>query len=168
MKWSTLIGIGIWIVIFLIWYCRTYPEKLRRLLPLGRLAFRWPSRRKGPVSLHKADKVPDGAYRKKVELIESIGSKDRFGSSDAATMVKAVHDLMHIEPATGQIWEAFALDALESATIVCDECRVAVRKTVKKTGVRIDCERCGKWLALKNSKVTVIDPSRPGLEEWEK
>jgi hypothetical protein len=168
MKWSTLVGVGIWVVIFFVWYFRTYPEKLRGLIPSGKLAFRWPSRKKPGVSLHKTDKSADRDYRKKVELIESIGSQERFGSSDAATMVKAVHELLHIEPATGQIWEAYALDALESATIVCDDCRVPVRKTVKKTGVRIDCGRCGKWLALKNSKVTVIDPSRPDLEEWEK
>jgi hypothetical protein len=90
-----------------------------------------------------------------------------MGSSDAAAMVLAVKDLMEIEPASGQIWEALALDALESAEIVCDDCRIPVERIVKRTGVKIKCGKCRKWIALKNSKVTVIDPKRPDLEEWE-
>ena len=84
-------------------------------------------------------------------------------ASDAASLVEAVRLLTEIEPASGQIWEAYALDSLESAEIICDQCRIKVDKTVKKTGVRIQCTKCGKWLGLKNSKVTVIDPSRPDL-----
>jgi Zn finger protein HypA/HybF involved in hydrogenase expression len=83
-------------------------------------------------------------------------------------MVDAVKQLMEKEPASGQIWEAYALDSLETAEIACDDCRIPVEKTVRKTGVRIQCKKCGKWLALKNSKVTIINPSRAELEEWEK
>jgi len=79
-----------------------------------------------------------------------------------------VKKLNEIEPPSGQIWEAYALDSLETANITCDECRVKVKKTVKKTGVKIQCPKCLKWLALKNSKVTIIDPSRTDLEDWEK
>ena len=93
---------------------------------------------------------------------------DSFGSADAAGMVEAVKRLMEIEPSSGQIWEAYALDSLESAQISCDDCRVPVEKTVKKTGIKFQCGKCGKWLALRNSKVTIIDPSRAGLEDWEK
>jgi Zn finger protein HypA/HybF involved in hydrogenase expression len=83
-------------------------------------------------------------------------------------MVHAVQKLNEIEPPSGQIWEAYALDSLETAKITCDDCRVPVAKTVKKTGVKIQCPKCLKWLALKNSKVTIIDPSRTDLEDWEK
>lgn len=83
-------------------------------------------------------------------------------------MVQAVTKLLEIEPSSGQIWEAYALDSLESAEIICDDCKIPVDKIIKKTGIRIQCEKCGKWLALKNSKVTIIDPNRPDLEEWEK
>jgi hypothetical protein len=82
--------------------------------------------------------------------------------------VQAVKRIMEIEPSSGQIWEAFALDSLETAQITCDDCRIPVDKIVKKTGVRIQCAKCGKWLVLKNSKVTIIDPNRPDLEDWEK
>ena len=109
-----------------------------------------------------------GDYKSLVEQVEFICSKERFSSSDAAAMVEAVKHLMELEPGSGQIWEAYALDSLESATITCDECKIPVEKTVKKTGVKISCKKCGRWLALKNSKVTVLDPSRADIEDWEK
>jgi len=65
------------------------------------------------------------------------------------------------------LWEALALDSLENAQIICDDCRIPVEKVVRKTGVKIQCSNCKKWLALKNSKVTVIDPRRSGSEDWE-
>ncbi len=109
-----------------------------------------------------------GDYKSLVEQVEFICSKERFSSSDAAAMVEAVKHLMELEPGSGQIWEAYALDSLESATITCDDCKIPVEKTVKKTGVKISCKKCGRWLALKNSKVTVLDPSRADIEDWEK
>jgi hypothetical protein len=164
---ETLIGIGIWVVIFLIWYCKTYPERFKGLFPSRGLSFKWPRRRKTPAARVKPAPEEPKDYRSLVETVETICARDRIGSSDAATMVQAAKKLMEIEPASGQIWEAYALDSLESALITCDDCRVSVEKTVKKTGVRIHCPKCGKWLALKNSKVTVIDPNRPDLEDWE-
>jgi hypothetical protein len=167
-KMEILIGITIWVIIFIIWYCRTYPEKVRNILPvrgfdLGKL-------RKPKVPNPKITPIRRsvGDFKSLVETVESICAKDSFGSSDAATMVEAVKRLNTIEPSSGQIWEAYALDSLESAAITCDDCHIPVEKTIKKTGVRIQCRGCGKWLALKNSKVTVIDPSRPDLEDWEK
>jgi hypothetical protein len=163
-----LIGIAIWVIIFVVWYWRTYPEKVKSILPIHLMDFG--SLRKPRVNpaktapSHRATKD----FKPLVETVESICARDSFGSSDAATMVAAVKRIMEIEPSSGQIWEAYALDSLEGAKITCDECHIPVEKTIKKTGVRIHCSQCGKWLALKNSKVTVIDPSRPDLEDWEK
>jgi hypothetical protein len=164
---ETLIGIGIWVVIFLVWYYRTYPDKFRGLTPFRGFTLRWDRWTKAGTARLKSPIIPGKDYRSLVETVESICARDKIGSSDAATMVQAAKRIMEIEPASGQIWEAYALDSLESARITCDDCRVPVEKTVKKTGVRIQCPRCGKWLALKNSKVTVIDPNRPDLEDWE-
>ena len=164
---EVIIGVGIWVVIFVVWYIKTYPEKFKGVAPILSVMPTW--RRKSKTA--KARPAPDPGlekdYRGLVETVESICARDRIGSSDAASMVQAAQRLMEIEPSSGQIWEAYALDSLESALITCDDCRVPVEKTVKKTGVRIACPRCGKWLALKNSKVTVIDPTRPDLEDWE-
>ena len=162
-----LIGIGIWVIIFVIWYVRTYPEKFKGLIPSAGIKIPWP-RRKKPVPRHPSGAKAAGDFRALVETIESICALDKFGSSDAATMVAAVKKLLEVEPSSGQIWEAYALDSLEGAQIVCDDCRIPVKKTIKKTGVRIYCTQCGKWLALKNSKVMIIDPNRPDLEDWEK
>jgi len=163
-----LIGITVWVIIFLVWYWRTYPEKVRSILPIHLMNFR--NLRKPRVVSPKATPSPRPAkeFKSLVETVESICAGDRFGSSDAATMVAAVKRIMEIEPSSGQVWEAYALDSLESAAITCDDCHIPVEKTIKKTGVRLHCSKCGKWLALKNSKVTVIDPSRPDLEDWEK
>jgi hypothetical protein len=163
---ETLIGIAIWMIIFIVWCARTYPEKFKGLNPLAGLQIRWPRKktvsRQGPLVSASSD------FKSLVQTVESICALDKFGSSDAATLVEAIKKLMELEPSSGQIWEAYALDSLESAEITCDECGILVKKTVKKTGVRISCSKCEKWLALKNSKVTVIDPSRRDLEDWEK
>lgn len=165
---ETLIGIGIWVIIFVVWYVRNYPEKFRGLGQLRRSKVALP-RRKKVVPMNRPPRPrarPD--FKTLVEKVESLSARDRMSASDAAAMVAAVRDLMEIEPASGQIWEAFALDSLETAQIICDDCRIPVEKIVKKTGVKIECKRCRKWLALKNSKVTIIDPNRANLEDWEK
>lgn len=163
-----LIGIGIWVIIFLVWYVRTYPEKVRSMLPTLGSGIRAPWRKRTVRPVPTAVPASTKDFKSLVETVEHICAKDRFAASDAATMVQAVKRLLEIEPSSGQIWEAYALDSLESAEIICDDCRIPVDKIIKKTGVRLQCEKCGKWLALKNSKVTVIDPNRPDLEEWEK
>ena len=168
---ETAIGIGIWVTIFLVWYLRNYPERLQRINPLRGVKVKWPrmpkkrNNRKHKRTF-KATSPKD--YKRLVEIVETISSRDAFLASDAAAMVEAVHTISEIEPATGQIWEAFSLNALEDAEITCDDCRIPVQKTIKKTGVKIECPSCGKWLALRNSKVTIIDPHRSDLEEWEK
>ncbi len=161
------IGLGIWILIFIVWLVRTYPARTKQVLGFNNInvpKFKWPKRKNKP---DRSTKVKQTNYKDLVHKVESIGAKDRFNASDAATLVEAVIKLNEIEPASGQIWEAYALDTLERASIVCDDCGTEVEKIVRKTGVRIQCSRCGKWLALRNSKVTVIDPNRPDLEEWE-
>ncbi len=164
---ETIIGIAIWIAIFLIWYYRTYPEKFKEWIPIHRLKIQWPRSRK-VMSAKRASTSGYRDFKTLVETIERICNRDHFGSSDAALMVQAVKQLMEVEPGSAQIWEAYALDSLETAVISCDDCRTPVEKTIKKTGVKISCPKCGKWLALKNSKVTVLDPNRPDLEEWER
>ena len=167
MKLETLIGIGIWVGIFLVWYVRNYPDKFKTWIPVYGTVIGWFRRkRKSPPRPRPAASFGRD-YKTLVETVESIAARDRMGSSDAASMVHAVKDLLEIEPATGQIWEAYALDSLETAVITCDDCRVPVEKTVKKTGIRIRCPKCEKWLVLKNSKVTVINPNRPDIEDWE-
>lgn len=163
---ETLIGIGIWLIIFVVWYARTYPDKFQGIVPRFNLGLRRP--RKARVVPPAPSYGGSSNYKGLVEAIESTCALDKFQASDAASMVEAVKQLMDVEPASGQIWEAYALDSLESAEIVCDECRIPVDKTVKKTGVKIHCRKCGKWLALKNSKVTILDPSRADLEDWER
>jgi hypothetical protein len=165
---ETFIGIAIWVAIFLIWYIRTYPEKVKGLVPLHGIRLKWPARKRRSASVARKASSAYGDYKSLVEQVEVICSKEQFSSSDAAAMVEAVKHLMELEPGSGQIWEAYALDSLETATIKCDDCKIPVEKTVKKTGVKIYCKKCGKWLALKNSKVTVLDPSRPDVEDWEK
>lgn len=165
---ETLIGIGIWVIIFIVWYVRNYPEKFRGLDQLRKLKIAFP-RKKKVVSMNRAPRPrsrPD--FKTLVEKVETLSARDRMTASDAAAMVAAVRDLIEIEPASGQIWEAFALDSLESSEIICDDCRRPVEKIVKKTGVKIECRKCHKWLALKNSKVTIIDPNRANLEDWER
>jgi len=163
-----LIGIGIWVAIFLVWYYRNYPDKAKSILNIQGLSVKWPRKRKVAAQRSRATARSQQDFKSLVETIESICARDSFGSADAATMVQAVQKLNEIEPPSGQIWEAYALDSLETAKITCDDCRVPVEKTIKKTGVKIRCPKCLKWLALKNSKVTIIDPSRADLEDWEK
>ncbi len=165
---ETVIGIGIWVIIFLVWYVRTYPEKVKSMLPARGFNIRWPRRKRTVRTVPTASSGSVKDFKSLVETVEHVCALDSFSASDAATMVQAVTRLLEIEPSSGQIWEAYALDSLESAEIICDECKIPVDKIIKKTGVRIQCEKCGKWLALKNSKVTIIDPNRPDLEEWEK
>lgn len=166
---DVIIGIAIWVIIFLVWYVRTYPDKFKSL---AHYRFKWPgSRPQQRPSTNRKPKFSTHSrknFNSLVELVEKTCAKDRFLASDAASMVEAVKQLMEMEPASGQIWEAYALDSMETAEIVCDDCRILVAKTVKKTGVKIFCKKCGKWLALKNSKVTLIDPSRADREDWEK
>jgi hypothetical protein len=165
---GVFIGIGIWVVIFLVWYWKTYPDRVRKLVRMDRLKFKWPRpKRKVRPTPQKPKVSRPKDFKDLVHTVESICAKDRFYASDAATLVEAVMELMEIESASGQIWEAYALDTLERADIICDECGVEVEKTVRKTGVRIQCKKCEKWLALRNSKVTVIDPNRQDLEDWE-
>jgi hypothetical protein len=165
---ETAIGIAVWVVIFVIWYVKTYPEKFRGFNLLRKLKLNLPQRKRRvpPVSVAIKPKSRRD-FKALVETVEAISARDRISASDAATMVEAVKDLLEIEPASGQLWEALALDSLETAEIICDDCRIPVDKFVKKTGVKIQCGKCMKWLALKNSKVTVIDPKRAGLEDWE-
>ena len=164
---ETLIGIAIWVVIFIVWYVRSYPQRFPILQRLRGLKIRWPQKKKAVRPIRESKSQPRGDFKSLAETVESISARDRMGSSDAATMVWAVRQLMEIEPASAQMWEALALDALETAEIVCDECHIPVERVVKKTGVKIKCSKCQKWIALRNSKVTVIDPKRPDLEEWE-
>jgi hypothetical protein len=164
-----IIGVGIWVLIFVVWYVRTYPEKLKGLrskfsAPRKPPQMKSSREKRGPFRPNAQSK----RYKALVETIEKTCAKERFSASDAAAMVEAVKQLMEIEPASGQIWEAYALDSLETAEIICDDCRIPVIKLVKKTGVRIQCRKCKKWLALKNSKVTILDPSRSDVEDWEK
>jgi hypothetical protein len=165
--YSILLGILIWGIVYVVWYWKTYPDRLKIKFPAPRIGKRWSFKRRKP-----APRRPTVAYsndfKSLVETVETICARDSFGSTDAATMVQAVKKLMEIEPASGQIWEAYALDSLETARISCDHCDAPVEKTIKKTGIKIACKKCGKWLALKNSKVTIIDPNRLGLEDWEK
>ncbi len=164
---ETLIGVAIWVVIFIVWYVRSYPQHFSVLQRLRGVKIRWPERKKAARPI-RAPKSPARAdFKSLAETVESISARDRMGSSDAAAMVWAVRHLMEIEPASAQMWEALALDSLETAEIVCDECHIPVERVVKKTGVKIKCSKCQKWIALKNSKVTVIDPKRPDLDEWE-
>ena len=163
-----MIGITIWVIIFLVWYMKTYPDKFKGIIPTHRLKFKWPVIRRGAPSIRRPSSAHQADFKSLVETIESVCARDRFGSSDAAAMVESVKKLMEIEPSSGQIWEAYALDSLESAEIVCDDCGLRVDKTIKKTGIKIQCKKCEKWLALKNSKVMIIDPSRRDLEDWEK
>jgi len=161
------IGVAIWVTIFIVWYVKTYPEKFRGLNVTGKIKGSRLRKKKAvrPVTRLRPRSGKD--FRTLVEIVESISSQDTMGSSDCAAMVEAIKDAMQIEAASGQLWEALALDAMETAEIICDECGIPVKKTVKKTGVKIECPKCGKWLALKNSKVTIIDPKRGDLEEWE-
>jgi Zn finger protein HypA/HybF involved in hydrogenase expression len=162
-----IIGIGIWVAIFVVWYVRTYPERVRFAQYVRALSWK---RRKKSAPKRRAAAGPASSradFKGLAETVETIGAMDSMRASDAATMVEALNRLMEIEPASAQLWEAMALDTLETALIKCDDCKVPVEKTVKKTGVKIVCPRCEKWLALKNSKVTVIDPARPGIEDWE-
>ncbi len=164
---ETLIGVGIWICIFVVWYVRHYPQRFSVLQRLREVKIRWPEKKRAIHPAHEPKARSRGDFKALAETVESISSRDRMGSSDAAAMVLAVRGLMEIEPASAQMWEALALDALETAEIVCDQCHIPVERTVKKTGVKIKCSKCLKWIALKNSKVTIIDPKRPDLEEWE-
>jgi hypothetical protein len=165
---ETLIGIIIWVIIFVVWYCKTYPEKLKTFARFHAIDIKW-SRKKPHAHVRQTTGTRSPRdFKKLVETIESTCALDSFGSSDAAGMVEAVKQVIEMEPSSGQIWEAYALDSLENAQITCDDCHIPVEKIVKKTGVKIQCRKCGKWLALRNSKVTIIDPSRAGLEDWEK
>ncbi len=163
---ETLIGIGIWVLIFVVWYVRNYPERFRKLFPAGKPKIRWPSRKK-PAGRTIRRTFSGTDFKSLVETVEIICAKEKYSASDAATMVDAVKRLLTIEPPSGQVWEAYALDSLETAEIVCDDCGIAVQKMVRKTGVKIRCPQCNKWLALKNSKVTVIDPNRSDRDDWE-
>lgn len=102
-------------------------------------------------------------YKGLVEIVENICARDRFGSSDAASMVLAVKKLLAIEKSSGQIWEAYALDALETAEIWCDDCKRQVKKVISKSGMRIECPHCDQWLELKNSKVAILDLPRKNV-----
>lgn len=161
-----VIGILIWLGIFLTWYVKNYPEKFGKGF-VGAIAKYWPKRKVSPSS-SGIDASRNDQFGTLVKSVEKLCSKDSMGSSDAALLVESINKLMKIEQASGQIWEAYALDCLETATIACDDCLAPVEKTVKKTGIKIQCKGCGKWLALRNSKVTVIDQSRADLEHWEK
>lgn len=164
---EVVIGVGIWVIIFLVWYVRTYPDKLPRLSFFRGFKFRLPRVKRSTPKPSAPPPPQRRDFKSLVEAIETISSRDRMTASDAATMVEAVKHLLEIEPASGQLWEALALDSLETAEIICDDCQIPVDKFVKKTGVKIQCGKCLKWLALRNSKVTVIDPKRAGLEDWE-
>jgi hypothetical protein len=161
-----VIGILIWLGIFLTWYVKNYPDKFSKGF-VGVIAKYRPKRKVSPSS-SGIDASRNDQFGTLVKSVEKLCSKDSMGSSDAALLVESINKLMKIEQASGQIWEAYALDCLETATIACDDCLAPVEKTVKKTGIKIQCKRCGKWLALRNSKVTVIDQSRADLEHWEK
>ncbi len=164
-----IIGVGIWVLIFVVWYLRTYPEKLKGLRSKIYAAPKSPQMKPARERRqHLRPNAQSRRYKALVEKVEKTCAKERFFASDAASMVEAVKQLMEIEPASGQIWEAYALDSLETAEIICDDCKIPVIKLVKKTGVRIQCRKCRKWLVLKNSKVTILDPSRSDVEDWEK
>ncbi len=165
---ETLIGITIWVIIFLVWYFKTYPDKIKGIIPIHRLKIKLPRMKRAMPSPKRPLHGRQSDFKSLVEIVESVCAKDHIVASDAAAMVEAVKKLMEIEPSSGQIWEAYALDSLESAEITCDDCGIRVEKTVKKTGIKILCRKCEKWLALKNSKVMIIDPSRHDLEDWEK
>lgn len=141
-----IVGIAFWGGIFIIWYLKNYSDRLNFVHRIKKPSFHWPKRqKKEPQS-----QVSSKDYKSLVATVETICAKDRFGSSDAASMVLSVKKIMEIEPASGQIWEAYALDSLETADIYCDDCKIPVEKVVKKTGVKISCNGCKKWIALKN------------------
>ena len=165
---ETLIGITVWVIIFLVWYFKTYPDKIKGIIPIHQLKIKLPRMKRAMPSTKRPFHGRQSDFKSLVEIVESVCAKDHIVASDAAAMVEAVKKLMEIEPSSGQIWEAYALDSLESAEITCDDCGIRVEKTVKKTGIKILCRKCEKWLALKNSKVMIIDPSRHDLEDWEK
>jgi hypothetical protein len=149
-----LIGVAFWLLVFFIWYARNYPDKMPSFLKFrSRPRTATGKNVQGIVKPDKSSKE----YRKLVETVENVCALDRFGASDAASMVLAVKKLIQIERASGQIWETYALDALETADVWCDDCRRNVTKTVNKDGIRIDCHHCNKWLELKNSKVAILD-----------
>lgn len=156
---ETIIGISFWVIIFLVWYARSYPDRMPDFLRSGS--------RKPDSSLKKAPQISQTVktsreYKKLVEIVETVCARDRFGSSDAASMVHALKKLIQIEKSSGQIWEAYALDALETAEIICDDCKRPVTKTTSKSGVRIQCDHCNQWLELKNSKVAILDFPKKG------
>jgi hypothetical protein len=164
---ETLIGITIWVIIFIVWYVKNYPEKFRKFSLLDSFRKDRPRRKTVERTANQPRAWPKGDFKSLAETVERISSRDSMYASDAAAMAEAVKSLLEIEPASGQLWEALALDAMETAEIICDECGKPVEKIVKRTGVKIQCYKCEKWLALKNSKVTVIDPKRVGAEDWE-
>lgn len=149
-----LLGAAFWVIIFVVWYARNYPDKMPAFFKPKSKVARHPNvvspAREKPVKTSKE-------YRKLVEIVENICARDGFGSSDAASMTLAVKKLIEIEKSSGQIWEAYALDALETAEIWCDDCKRPVEKIISKSGVRIQCVHCDKWLDLKNSKVAILD-----------
>ncbi len=148
------LGAAFWVLIFLIWYVRNYPDRMPTFLrPKSKNA---PKSGIASLPIEKPGKMSK-EYKKLVEIVENICARDGFGSSDAANMTLAVKKLIEIEKSSGQIWEAYALDALETAEIWCDDCKRPVEKIVSKSGVRIECPHCDKWLDLKNSKVAILD-----------
>lgn len=148
------LGVAFWVIIFLVWYARNYPDRmpsfLRRKAKVAQNSEFISSPGNRPGKMNKE-------YQKLVEIVENVCARDMFGSSDAASMALAVKKLIDIEKASGQIWEAYALDALETAEIWCDDCKKPVKKIVTKSGVRIECPHCDQWLELKNSKVAILD-----------
>ncbi|MGB9616943.1 MAG: hypothetical protein ACPL7J_06430, partial [Desulfomonilaceae bacterium] len=95
------------VIIFVVWYLRTYPEKLKALrakvsAPGKPQQMKWFREKRSP----RRPDAQSKRYKALVETVEKTCAKDRFSASDAAAMVEAVKQLMEIEPASGQIWEA--------------------------------------------------------------
>jgi ribosomal protein L37AE/L43A len=179
---GNVIGILIWIAVSVAWFYSRSRGGIKSLFARPGVRVAKPTRTRTAGRTVKMPAWVTGLFRRKkqptssgskdyqtmVSQVESICARDRINASDAAAMVESVKKLTEIEPASGQIWEAFALESLESAEITCDDCGVLVEKTVKRTGVKIECPKCKKWLALKNSKVTVVNPGPASLEDWER
>jgi hypothetical protein len=162
-------GLVVWGVVFAVWYFKQYPQAFKSFLPFPSLKWRGLRRGRRKTRLRPpSDIIETEDYKALVENVEHICAYERYTLADAAALTLAIRKLIEIEPASGRIWEAYALDSLESARITCNECKIVVRKTVKRTGVKISCPQCEKWIALKNSKLMVLDLNRPDLEDWEK
>ena len=72
---ETFIGIAIWVAIFLVWYIRTYPEKVKGLIPLQGISLKWPVRKKRNASSARKAATAYGDYK---SLVDGLLGNNRF------------------------------------------------------------------------------------------